>query len=73
MDVEKPESGLLQTCRELGIAIVAYSPLGRRMLTGQYKSIDDFDENDLSQVDTAVLQGELSEESPACRHAETNC
>ena len=46
MDIEKPEPGLLQTCRELGIATVAYSPLGRGMLTGQYKSIDDFDQND---------------------------
>ena len=46
MDIEKPETGLLKTCRELGIATVAYSPLGRGMLTGQYKSIDDFDEND---------------------------
>ncbi|KAI0381397.1 putative aldo-keto reductase [Hypomontagnella monticulosa] len=46
MDIEKPEVGLLKTCRELGIATVAYSPLGRGMLTGQYKSIDDFDEND---------------------------
>lgn len=36
----------MQTCRELGIATVAYSPLGRGMLTGQYQSIDDFDEND---------------------------
>lgn len=46
MDIEKPEPGLLQTCRELGIATIAYSPLGRGMLTGQYKSIDDFDRND---------------------------
>ncbi|GKZ31423.1 hypothetical protein AbraIFM66950_012033 [Aspergillus brasiliensis] len=46
MDIEKPEPGLLATCRELGIATVAYSPLGRGMLTGRYKSIDDFDEND---------------------------
>ncbi|OTB03017.1 hypothetical protein M426DRAFT_322243 [Hypoxylon sp. CI-4A] len=46
MDIEQPEVGLLKTCRELGIATVAYSPLGRGMLTGQYKSIDDFDEND---------------------------
>ena len=46
LDIEKPETSLLQTCRELGIATVAYSPLGRGMLTGQYKSIDDFDAND---------------------------
>lgn len=46
MDIENPETNLLRTCRELGIATVAYSPLGRGMLTGQYQSIDDFDEND---------------------------
>ena len=28
--------GLLQTARELGVAIVAYSPLGRGLLTLQY-------------------------------------
>ncbi|KAI4175637.1 MAG: hypothetical protein LQ343_001508 [Gyalolechia ehrenbergii] len=49
MDIEKPETDLLRTCRELGIATVAYSPLGRGMLTGQYKSLDDFDANDFRQ------------------------
>ena len=44
MDIE--EVGLLQTCRELGVAVVAYSPLGRGFLTGQYKSVDDLNEND---------------------------
>jgi aryl-alcohol dehydrogenase-like predicted oxidoreductase len=28
------------------VAIVCYSPLGRGILTGQYKSPDDFEEND---------------------------
>ncbi|KAL8765543.1 MAG: hypothetical protein Q9209_007414 [Squamulea sp. 1 TL-2023] len=46
MDIETSGTALLQTCRELGIATVAYSPLGRGMLTGQYKSIDDFDADD---------------------------
>ncbi|MDB5168951.1 MAG: Pyridoxine 4-dehydrogenase [Candidatus Saccharibacteria bacterium] len=41
-----PEDELLQTCRELGIGFVAYSPLGRGFLTGQIKSIDDLDEDD---------------------------
>lgn len=45
MNIEKPEAGLLQTCRELRIDTIAYSPLGRGMLTGQYQSIDDFDSN----------------------------
>lgn len=46
MDIESPEIGLLKTCRELGVATVAYSPLGRGMLTGAYKSPDDFGEGD---------------------------
>lgn len=41
-----PEDGALQTCRELGIAFVAYSPLGRGFLTGQIRSFDDFEPDD---------------------------
>lgn len=41
-----PEDGILQTCRDLEIAFVAYSPLGRGFLTGQFKTAGDFDEND---------------------------
>jgi len=36
----------MKTCRELGVAIIAYSPLGRGMLTGAYKSPSDFAEGD---------------------------
>src|SRR5579859_4284207 len=32
-----PENTVLATCRELGIGFVAYSPLGRGFLTGQFK------------------------------------
>ncbi|CAF1287719.1 unnamed protein product [Adineta steineri] len=46
LDIEKEEIGVLKTCRQFGIAIVCYSPLGRGMLTGQYKSPDDFETND---------------------------
>jgi aryl-alcohol dehydrogenase-like predicted oxidoreductase len=35
------EAEVLPTCRELGIGIVAYSPLGRGFLTGQITSPDD--------------------------------
>ncbi|WP_030982160.1 aldo/keto reductase [Streptomyces sp. NRRL S-1813] len=35
------EGEMLATCRELGIGIVAYSPLGRGMLTGALASRDD--------------------------------
>lgn len=37
----EPEEGLLQTLRELGIALVAYSPLGRGFLSGRFHSLDD--------------------------------
>jgi aryl-alcohol dehydrogenase-like predicted oxidoreductase len=41
-----PEDDVLQTTRELGIAFVAYSPLGRGFLTGQIKRFEDLPEND---------------------------
>ena len=41
-----PEEGLLATLRELGVGLVAYSPLGRGFLSGQIKSPDDFAEDD---------------------------
>jgi aryl-alcohol dehydrogenase-like predicted oxidoreductase len=41
-----PEDGVLQTCQELGIAFVAYSPLGRGFLTGQIRSFDDLEADD---------------------------
>jgi aryl-alcohol dehydrogenase-like predicted oxidoreductase len=41
-----PEGGALETCRELGIGFVAYSPLGRGFLTGAFTSVDDLAEDD---------------------------
>ena len=52
-----PEEGILQTCRELGIAFVAYSPLGRGFLTGQIKKIEDFEEGDYRRF-SPRFQGE---------------
>jgi aryl-alcohol dehydrogenase-like predicted oxidoreductase len=40
------EAEVLPTVRELGIGYVAYSPLGRGFLTGQFKSPDDFPDDD---------------------------
>ena len=51
LDIEGPESGhVLQTCRELGIAIFAYSPLGRGIMTGRIRSPDDFEPGDLRRL-----------------------
>ncbi len=41
-----PEQGVLDTCRELGIGFVAYSPLGRGFLTGAIRSPEDFAPDD---------------------------
>lgn len=46
LDIESPEIDLLRACRELGVATVAYSPLGRGFLTGSIRSPDDFEEGD---------------------------
>jgi aryl-alcohol dehydrogenase-like predicted oxidoreductase len=39
-------NGVLDTCRELGIGFVPYSPLGRGFLSGRFKSPDELDDND---------------------------
>lgn len=41
------DSGTLRTCQELGIALVAFSPLGRGFLTGAIRSPADFEPDDL--------------------------
>ena len=46
MEIESPDTNLLKTCRELGVAVIAYSPLGRGMLSGKYRSRDDFEDGD---------------------------
>jgi len=42
----EPEAEILATCRELGVGFVAYSPLGRGFLTGQFKSFEDLPPDD---------------------------
>ncbi|MFQ6556565.1 aldo/keto reductase [Pseudomonas sp. Lb2C1-1] len=43
---EPEHNGVLDTCQRLGIAFVAYSPLGRGFLTGELKSPEDFAADD---------------------------
>jgi aryl-alcohol dehydrogenase-like predicted oxidoreductase len=40
------EAEIVPTCRELGIALVPFSPLGRGFLTGALNSLDDLGEHD---------------------------
>jgi aryl-alcohol dehydrogenase-like predicted oxidoreductase len=42
----EPEDGLLPVLGELGIALVAYSPLGRGFLGGRFRSVDDLAPDD---------------------------
>jgi aryl-alcohol dehydrogenase-like predicted oxidoreductase len=46
----EPEDEMLQTCKELGIAFVAYSPLGRGFLTGQIKKFEDLAADDYRRM-----------------------
>ncbi|TPX32128.1 hypothetical protein SmJEL517_g04707 [Synchytrium microbalum] len=48
LDIE--QNGILATCRELGIAIVPYSPLGRGFLSGEIKSPDDIPKGDFRKT-----------------------
>lgn len=41
-----PEAALLPTLEELGIALVAYSPLGRGFLAGRFRKPEDLDAHD---------------------------
>ena len=44
------EGEILDTLRELGIGLVAYSPLGRGFLTGRFSSPDELDEDDFRRT-----------------------
>jgi aryl-alcohol dehydrogenase-like predicted oxidoreductase len=52
-----PEDEILQTTRELGIAFVAYSPLGRGFLAGQIRKFEDLPADDYRR-NSPRFQGE---------------
>ncbi len=52
-----PEDELLPTVRELGIAFVAYSPLGRGFLTARFRSLENLPEGDYRR-NSPRFQGE---------------
>jgi len=52
-----PENEIIATCRELGIAFVAYSPLGRGFLAGQIKKFEDLAPDDYRRL-SPRFQGE---------------
>lgn len=56
-DVERE---VLPVCRELGIAFVAYSPLGRGLLSGTITSTDSLDDNDFRRLSPRFGGGNLA-------------
>lgn len=48
LEIEK--LGLLSACKELGVAIVAYAPLGKGLLTGTIRSPSDLDQGDMRRL-----------------------
>lgn len=56
-----PEGEVLRTLRELGIGLVAYSPLGRGFLTGQIRSLDDLPEDDWRRSNPRFQEKALQE------------
>ena len=53
------EVSVLPTCRELGVGFLAYSPLGRGLLTGRYRSRADFTPDDYRQFTPRFAEGAL--------------
>ena len=52
-----PEGEILDTLREFGIALVAYSPLGRGFLTGRFQKYEDLPQDDFRR-NNPRFQGE---------------
>jgi aryl-alcohol dehydrogenase-like predicted oxidoreductase len=55
------EEGILEACRDLGIAFVAYSPLGRGFLTGAIPSRDALDPDDWRRDNPRFSEEALAE------------
>jgi aryl-alcohol dehydrogenase-like predicted oxidoreductase len=53
------EGGALATCRELGIGFVAYSPLGRGLLTGRFRTTADLSPDDWRHQSSRFQAGNI--------------
>ncbi|KAK2004092.1 aldo/keto reductase [Colletotrichum falcatum] len=64
-------NGVATACAQYGIPIIAYSPVGRGMLTGQFKTLDDLPQGDIRrhlprfQPDTFGINIKLAEQAEA--------
>ncbi|MFJ8945115.1 aldo/keto reductase [Streptomyces sp. NPDC102395] len=53
------EAEVVPVCRELGIGVVPFSPLGRGFLTGRYRSVEGMAENDMRRSQPRFADGNL--------------
>ncbi|BDT93711.1 aldo/keto reductase [Nocardia sputorum] len=53
------EAEILPVCRELGIGLVPFSPLGRGFLTGKYSSVEGLADNDVRRSQPRFAEGNL--------------
>ncbi|EDR16197.1 uncharacterized protein LACBIDRAFT_227919 [Laccaria bicolor S238N-H82] len=50
LDIELPCKSFAQEAEDLGISVIAYSPLARGLITGRYRSRADFDQDDFRLI-----------------------
>jgi len=65
-----PEDDLLATVRELGIGFVAYSPLGRGFLTGEFQKPEDIPANDFRKFHPRFQGENFARNLDLVRHIE---
>ena len=67
-DVERE---ILPACRELGVGYVAYAPLGRGLLTGRIKTVDDLPASDRRRKNPRFLPENLARNLELVRELES--
>ncbi|MFI9354432.1 aldo/keto reductase [Streptomyces lydicus] len=55
------EQEIVPVCRELGIGLVPFSPLGRGFLTGRYTSVEGLQESDVRRTQPRFADGNLEQ------------
>ena len=66
-----PEGAILDTLRELGIGLVAYSPLGRGFLAGRFTSTDELDDGDFRKNHPRFSGENLERNAKLAEHVKT--
>ncbi|KAL6239532.1 hypothetical protein BDW75DRAFT_227161 [Aspergillus navahoensis] len=60
LDIESSDSGVLRTARELGVTVIAFSPIGRGILSGQFTSHTSIPEGDLRRMYPKYAEGNFA-------------